>query len=61
MVALDGLDGLSARLNDVGIDGALGQEVNALQLPGLLLENADKLRADDLALTLRVADAGQLV
>ena len=50
-----------AGLNNVRIYRALGQEADALQLAGLLLEHADKLRAYDLALRLRVGHAGQLV
>ena len=37
------------------------QEFDAVQLAGLFLEDADELRADDLALLLRVGDARQLV
>ena len=61
MVALHRLDGLCAALNDVGVDGALAQEFDAVQLAGLLLKHPDELRADDLPLLLRVGHAGQLV
>ena len=40
---------------------ALGEKVDAVELSGLLLEDADELRADDLALLLRLTDAGELV
>ena len=50
-----------AGLDYVGIDSALGEEAYALQLPGLLLKHADKLRADYLALLLGVRNARQLV
>ena len=49
-------------LDDVGIERALGQEVDRAALRqrrGLLLEDPDELVADDLALLLRVLDPGQ--
>ena len=61
MVALDRLDGLGAGLDNVGVNGALGQEVDTFQLSGLLLEHADELGTDDLAFALRIGHAGQLV
>ena len=48
-------------LQNIRIDGTLGQETNPLQLAGLLLEHPDKLRADDLPLLLRLAYPCQLV
>ena len=48
-------------LYDVGIDGALGQEADALQLAGLLFKDADELGADYLALLLGVGHTGQFV
>ena len=42
-------------------DGALGQERNAVQLPGFLSENLDKLAADDFPLGLRVGNPRQFV
>ena len=54
-----GLDG--AGFHDVRVDGALGQEADAVQLAGLLLEHADEFRADDLALLLGIGHAGELV
>jgi hypothetical protein len=70
VVALDG-DGLfalgAAGLDHVRVDGALRQEFGALvatgaglELGGLGLEHVDKLAADDLALGLGIAHAGQL-
>ena len=55
----------AARLDHVRIDGALRQPLGALragagELGGLLLEHRDELAADDLALGLGVAHAGQL-
>ena len=47
------------RLDDVRVERALGQEVDPAELGGLLLEDPDELVADDLALLLRVLDAGQ--
>ena len=55
MVGLHG-----AALQDVGVDRSLGEEVDALLLPGLLLEDADELRSDDLPLLLGLRDALQL-
>ena len=49
------------RLHDVGIDGALCQEADALELAGLFLEHTDELGTDNLALLLRVGHAGKLV
>ena len=60
VVGFDHLGGLGAALDDVGIDGALREEIDPLELAGLLLEDADKLRADDLAFLFRVRDARQL-
>ena len=61
MVGLNRLDRLGARLDDVGIDGPLSQELDAVQLAGLLLEDSDELSADDLPLLLRIRNSGQLV
>ena len=58
VVALD--DGRIARagLDNVGIDRALGEELrHPAELFGLFLKDADELRADDLALVLRIGDA----
>ena len=49
------------RLYDVRIDSTLSQETDALQLTGLLLEYADELGTDNLALLLGVSHACQLV
>ena len=54
-----GLDG--ATLQDVRVDGSLGQEFNPRQLPGFLLKDPDELCADDLPFGLRVGHPGQLV
>ena len=62
VVGLDLLGGLGlrgGRLDDVRVERALGQEVDPPELGGLLLEDPDELVADDLALLLRVLDAGQ--
>ena len=47
------------RFDHIGIDGPLHQEARLAKLPGLLLEQADKPFADDLALLFRFADALQ--
>ncbi|OPF33664.1 cytosine deaminase [Pseudomonas aeruginosa P47] len=55
-----GLAGLGAgRLDHVGVDGALGEELHVLQLGGFFVEDFDEGAADDLALLFRVGDAGQ--
>ena len=62
VVGLDLLGGLRfgrGGLDDVRVERALGQEVDPAELGGLLLEDPDELVADDLALLLRVLDAGQ--
>ena len=46
-------------LDHVGVERALGQELGAAELLGLLLEHVDEQRADGLALGLRVGLAGQ--
>ena len=48
-------------LDHVGIERALGQELGAAGLLGLLVEHVDEERADGLALGLRVGLAGQRV
>ena len=50
-----------AGFQDIGINGALGQETDAVQLPGFLGEYVDELLADDLPLLLGIRDAGQLI
>ena len=45
----------------VGVDGALSQEVDALQLGGFLVKDLYELAADYLALLLGVGHAGQQV
>ena len=50
-----------AALQNVGVNGALGQKLNAVQLAGLFLEDPDELGADDLALLLRFGHTGKLV
>ncbi len=54
--------GTAAGLDDVRVERALDQELDVplgVQLAGGRLEGADELAADDLALLLRVGDAGQ--
>ena len=48
-------------LQDIRVDGPLGQEGDALQLPGLLVKHLDELAADDLPLALRLVHSGQQV
>ena len=48
-------------LQNVGIDGALGQEVDALQLFGLIVEHLNEFLSDDFPLGFGIGDTGQLV
>src|SRR5919109_1278019 len=48
-----------AALDDVGVEGALGQEADVLDAPGLVLEDVDEDVADQPPLFLGVGDAGQ--
>ena len=50
-----------AAFQNVGINGTLREEFDAVLLSGLLLEHADKLRADDLALLFGLGNAGELI
>ncbi len=60
-MALDGgCVGAAARLDDVAVEGALHEELLVPQLGRLGVERVDELGADDLALLLRVGDAGEL-
>ena len=54
-----GLDADAFR--DIGIDGSLREESDIILLAGFFLKDADKLGSDDLALLLRITDAGQLI
>ena len=56
-MALDGGRLAPAGLDNVGIDRALREELHIRQLLGFFLKDADELRADDLALLLRIGDA----
>ncbi len=49
----------TARLDDVRVERPLDEEADVAELPCLLLEDADELLADDLALLLRVGNAGE--
>ena len=60
VVGLDHFSRLGAALHDIRIDGTLGQELDAVQLAGLLFKHADKFGADDFALLLGVGHAVQL-
>ena len=53
--------GAAAGLDDVGVQRPLHEEVRVADLRRLLLEDADELGADDLALALGLGDAAQLV
>ena len=59
MVALDDRPRDAERLNDVGVDGALTEPLDVLELVRLLIEDLDEAAADDLALLLGVGDALQ--
>ncbi len=55
-----GLAGRRAgRLDDVGIDGALGEPAHVIEGAGALLEDLDEQVADDLAFLLGIGDAGE--
>ena len=74
---LDGLDQLELQIlgqtahvvvrldavgfEDIGIDGALCEELDAVELARFFLKDADELGADDLALLFGLGDAGELV
>ena len=49
----------AAGLDEVGVERALDEELGLDQPAGVLLEDADELVADRLALGLRVGDAGE--
>ena len=53
VVRLDGGVVAAARLDDVGVEGALHEEARVAELAGDLLEHPDERLADDLALALR--------
>src|SRR3546814_8315401 len=62
VVALDGDRGSAGEANaldHVRIERALGQEIGAADLARFLLEHVDKRLADELALGLGIADAGE--
>ena len=61
VMGLDGGGFAEAGLNDIRVNGSLNKIVNFADLLGFFLEDADKLFADDVALLLRVGDAGQLI
>ena len=54
-----GLDAVG--LQNVGVDGALSQEIDALQLLGLVIKDLNKFLADDFALGFGIGNPGQLV
>ncbi len=56
MVSLD-----TVRLENVGINGALSEELNALELVCFLSENIYKYLADDLALCLGLRNSGESI
>ena len=56
MVRLDG-----TAFQDIGIDGALRQELDVVLLAGFFFKHTDELGADDLALLLRIGNTGQFV
>ena len=51
----------SVALQDIRVNGPLGQEGDALQLPGLLVKHLDELAADDLPLPLGLVHPSQQV
>jgi len=51
----------TVRLQNVGVNGALSEEADAVELGSLFVKDLYKLSADDLALLLRLADTGQQV
>ena len=60
MVALDDGSVASTGLDDIGVNGALSQEVHSANLLGLFLKDADKLLTDDLTLVLGLFHTSQL-
>ena len=48
-------------LEYVGVDSTLSEEADTVELCALLIEHADELSADDLALLLGVRNAGELI
>ena len=52
---------LLPRLDDVGVQRALREELDALELGRLLEEDLPELLADDAALELGIGDAGEQV
>ena len=50
---------VAAGLDHVGVERALDEEAGVVELRRLLLEDADELLADDLALALGLVDAGE--
>ena len=61
MMGFDRLHRLGPGFNDVRINRPLREEVDPLQLSGLLLKDTDEFRPDDLPLLLRIIYPGQLV
>ena len=61
MVALDRRSVLAARFDDVGIQGALDQELGVCDPARRSLEDTYEQLADDLAFCLGLGDAGQLL
>jgi len=61
VMGLDHLGGLGAGLDDVGIDGALAEKLDAFELSGFFFEYSDEFAADDHALFLGIGYAGELI
>ena len=54
MVGFYYLGCLGSALHDVRVNGSLGQELDSLQLSGLLLKHADEFSTDNLTLLFRI-------
>ena len=60
VVRLHHLGSLSSTFHDVGVDGALTQEFDAIEFASFFFENAYELAADDFALLFRVGNSSKL-
>ena len=59
MVRFHHLSSFGATFYDVGVDGALTQEFDAIEFASFFFEDADKFAANDFAFFLRVGHTGE--